>query len=158
MRKPEWFVSVLAAVVILALPAQSQDAGAYEEDEGEKKALLDPSRLTVNHSLSFGMSKAGSQSMQSQSLATTMLQYEFSAPLTLNLNFGMPIHSTAFGSHNLNQHNLQSADYFRTMPIDASLTWRPTENTMMRISVIRNASDNTAYPSYLLPSEIFQRD
>jgi hypothetical protein len=42
---------------------------------------------------------------------------------------------------NLSQNNLQSMDYFRNMPFDVSLSWRPSEKFQFNISVVN-------YPGY----------
>lgn len=104
--------------------------------------ILNPSRLAVNHSVSFGMSSSsGVSGLQSQSLYTTMLSYQFSAPLTLHVDLGFPIFSSHSMSQNLSAQNFKSADYFKSMPFDASLTWKPAENFLMKITVARNTTD-----------------
>ena len=119
-------------------PIFSQTADSYEgSSEDLKSGLLDPSRFTVNRSVSFGMSSASNSSIKSQSLYSTMIQYEFAKPVTLNLNFGLPIHSTYNQMQNLNADNIRSADYFKNIPFDVSLTWQPKDNLLMRFSVIR---------------------
>jgi hypothetical protein len=131
--------------------AQTEDA--YETSGDTPTVdLLDPSRFSINHSMSFGMASGTSSSLKSQSLYTTMLQYKFSQPVTLNLNFSLPIHSTFNDAQNLTADNLESADYFRNIPFDAHLTWKPADNLMMRISVVKqneasmlNAYQNTPY-------------
>jgi len=122
----------------------AQTETAYETDDSKSKGLLDPSRMSIHHSLGFGMAKGGSSSLQSQSLYSTMIQYKISDPLTLNLNFSLPIHSTFSPSQNLSADNLKSADYFRSVPFDVALTWQPRENMFMRLRVVkRTSSDGT---------------
>lgn len=105
-----------------------------------QSGLLDPSRFSVRHGLNFGMSSTGGSGVKSQSLYTTMLQYKFNAPITLNLNFGFPLHSSYASGMNLNEENVTSAEYFRSLPLDFSLTWQPWQNTLMRIHVERNTA------------------
>jgi hypothetical protein len=120
----------------MAILVTAQTKDAYETKEKSKVGLFDPSRLTVNHSLSFGMgSNSGISSFKSQSMYGTMLQYSFVAPVTLNLNFALPIHSTFNSSQNLNMTNLRSADYFNSIPFDFSMTWKPSENTNFTLSI-----------------------
>jgi hypothetical protein len=120
--------------LVVSVAAQTKDA--YDTGEKSKGGLLDLSRLTVNHSLSFGMaSNSGISDMKSQSMYSTMLQYSFLAPVTLNLNFGLPIHSTFNASQNISMDNLRSADYFNSIPFDFSLTWKPSENTNFTLSI-----------------------
>ncbi len=128
---------VLTAGLFGLAAAQTEDA--YETaGQQDSRGILDPSRFSINHSMSFGMASGSGSSLKSQSLYTTMLQYEFSKPVTLNLNFSLPIHSTFNSAHNITTENLESAEYFRNIPFDAHLTWNPTNNLMMRISVVKH--------------------
>lgn len=153
-------VSVSLLCLIGAGMGQTRDA--YEdsgEETGEGQSLLDPSRLSVNHSVSFGMSSSSAQAgLKSQSLYSTMLTYRFSTPVTLNLNFELPIHSTYSSGQNLNQENLQSLEYFRNMPLSAALTWQPRENLLLRFCVIRNTADCSRAQSFLpyAPANLLQ--
>ena len=137
----------LMAVSVTALFAQSEDA--YKTGDEQKSAsLLDPSRFTIHHSLSFGaMSGAGSNGLKSQSMYATMMQYQFAAPVTLNLNFGLPIHSTFSSAQNLTPNNLQSLDYFKSMPFEMSLNWQPTQNSLFRLTIAK-PGDGSMYDYY----------
>lgn len=138
------FSTLLLLVVSSTLFSQTE--AAYEDGDGDKKfKLFDKERLTVNHSLSFGMSSSSyTNGLMSQSLYATMLKYQFSKPVTVKLNFGLPIHNTYDTQTSLNSDNIKSADYFRNIPFNASITWQPTERLMMHISVMR---DPTSGPS-----------
>jgi hypothetical protein len=155
--------NALAAAIILGISlsafAQSADAYKDESSASTSKGLLDPSRLTIHHSLSFGMASTSTDinSVKSQSLYTTMLQYKFAAPVTMNLNLGFPIYSTFSPYQNLNQTNLSSAQYFKNMPLDFALTWKPSNNFMMQLNVVRDPQMSgfslysQHYSPYLLP-------
>jgi hypothetical protein len=123
----------------------SQTKDAFEQGDGSStsiKGLLDPSRLTISHSLSFGMaSGGGSSSLQSQSFYSTLMQYKFTAPVTLNLNFALPIHSTYSQYQNLSSQNFQSFEYFKNMPFDVSLSWKPSERFQFNISIVNYPSE-----------------
>jgi hypothetical protein len=136
-------IAGLSLVLSLIFSVTAQTKDAYDTGEKQNTGLLDPSRLTVNHSLSFGMgSSSGLSSMKSQSMYSTMLQYSFVAPVTLQLNFGLPIHSTFNASQNMNMQNMRSMDYFNSMPFDFRLTWQPTNNTNFTLSISKmNAYD-----------------
>jgi|GEM_PF-1511890 len=128
----------------------AQTESAYDTDNGStaaKKGMLDPSRFSMQNSLSFGMASGmnSSSNLKSQSLYTTMLQYQFAAPITVNLNFGLPIHSTVSSAQNLTSSNLQSLDYFKSMPLSASLTWQPTANMQFQLNIERNTYSNYFY-------------
>jgi hypothetical protein len=93
--------------------------------------------------MSFGMAGGDKTSgVKSQSLYSTMMQYKFQAPVTLNLNFSLPIHSTFSSAQNLTSQNIESTEYFNTIPFDVSLQWKPAENFMMKFSLVRNNSAN----------------
>lgn len=146
----------LLVLLLLAAVTWSQDASAYETSEEKKNTgLFDPSRLTIRNSLSFGAmsnSLSNASGLQSQSLYTTMMRYQFTAPVTLNLNFGLPIHSSFAQAQNLSTDNLRSMDYFKSMPFQMSLDWQPTENTSVRFSIIKAPANgyfmNSAYADW----------
>lgn len=134
----------LALIVLISSSViYSQTEAAYHETDEEKKTkVFDRDRLEVNHSLAFGMSSSSnSDKLMSQSLYTTMLKYQFSRPVTVKLNFGLPIHNTYDPLSSLNSENIKSADYFKNMPFDASITWQPNERMLFHISVMRNTSN-----------------
>jgi hypothetical protein len=136
----------LLIVALFAVAAFGQTEDAYATGENKKSGLLDPSRFTLHHSVSFGMSTSNSSSLKSQSLYTTMLQYEFSKPVTLNLDFSLPVHSTYNSAHNLSRENIESMEYLRNIPFGAHLTWEPADNLKMRLSVVRHTgAENPAY-------------
>ncbi|MBN1761320.1 MAG: hypothetical protein JW863_23555 [Chitinispirillaceae bacterium] len=134
---------IILPVICVAALGFSQSEDAYSSGGDEKKAgglagLLDPSRFSIRHSVSFGaMSSTGVNGLQSQSLYTTMMRYQFAAPVTLNLNFGLPIHSTLSSAQNLNSSNLQSLDYFKSMPFEMSLSWQPSQNTLLQLNIVK---------------------
>ncbi len=136
------------AVVILAaaLSIFAQSESAYEDDNSSSDSssstsLLDLSRLSVSHSMSFSMGGSQFSDLKSQSLYSTMMTYRFNAPLELSLNFALPIHSTFNTNQNFNQENIQSLDYFKNVPFDVSLSWKPTENLTLRFSAMRIPED-----------------
>jgi len=135
-------------ICIISL-AVSQTVEAYKDTEKKEGiSFFDPSRLTINHALSFGMSSSSAYSgLKHQSLYTTMMTYQFSNPVTLNLNFSLPIHSTYSSEFNLNADNIQSLDYFKNIPFDAHLRWQPSENFAVQLSVIRNTGASPFYYS-----------
>jgi hypothetical protein len=133
-------VLIIAEILLAATIGFGQTQESYDQGDGSSKSikgLLDPSRFTVSHSMSFGMaSGGGASSLQSQSFYSTMMQYKFTAPVTLNLNFAMPIHSSYSQYQNLTSQNLQSFGYFRNMPFDVSLSWKPSERFQFNLSIV----------------------
>lgn len=137
MKKMKIYLIIVLCILCLVNVAVSQSTDAYTKTEKEeKKGFFDPSKLSVQHSLSFGASSSSQFSgLKSQSLYSTMLTYQFSSPLTLNFNFSLPIHSTYSSAYNLNTDNLQSMEYFKNIPFDATLLWQPSEKFAMQISI-----------------------
>ena len=132
-------ISICSVIMVIGFSATAQTEDAYETGEKTNSGLFDKSRLSVQHSLSFGMmSNSGVSNLKSQSIYGTMLQYQFVAPVTVNLNFGMPIHSTLMSAQNLSVENMKSLDYFKSMPIDFNLTWKPTKNTQLQFSIVKS--------------------
>lgn len=129
----------------LALNIAAQNKEAYTNTD-QTSGLFDLSRLSVQHSLSFGMASTFNKSdLKSQSLYTTMLQYKFAAPVTVNLNFSLPIHSTFSSGQNFTPDNLSSFEYFKNVPFDFSINWQPTQNMRFLLNVSR-LTGNSYYP------------
>lgn len=136
--------AIIMLVCLFIISGSAQDQDAYSTSSEQKgNSLFDPSRLSIQHSLSFGMASAsGVSDLKSQSLYTTMLQYKFSAPVTINLNFSLPIHSTFSSVQNLTPNNLSSFEYFKNLPFNFSLNWQPTQNMLFHINVSRITANN----------------
>ncbi|MGA2506494.1 MAG: hypothetical protein ABSF80_03355 [Chitinispirillaceae bacterium] len=135
----------ILGLVLSVSPVFSQTKADYDQsssDSSKTKGLFDPSHFTVSHSMNFGMlSGGGYSSVQSQSFYSTMLQYRFAAPVTLNLNFSLPIYSTFSPYQNLTTQNMQSLNYFKNIPFDVSLSWKPSERFHFNLSIVN-------YPAY----------
>jgi len=154
-------VATIALTFAFASPlfAQSVDAydlgGSYAVGDSSV-GLLDPSRLKVSHSMSFMAGGSGTSDVRSQSLYSTMIQYKFNAPVVLSLNFNMPIHSTFNKYGNFTSDNLSSLDYFRNMPIDASIAWMPAQNLLFRVSVIKQPEAGYFYNGLYAPDRFYR--
>ena len=141
-------VIVYGAIFLFVAQGFSQSSADFKSTSGDssKGGLIDLKNLTVNHSISYGMSSFGGGSpLMSQGLYTTMLTYRFSQPVTLNLNFGFPLMSSFSQAQNLNAQNIQSLAYFKSMPIDMSLTWQPKPNLLFNLIVARNSGYGYGY-------------
>jgi hypothetical protein len=137
-----FFILCLALSVSPVFSQTKADYNQVSDSSKKSSGLFDLSRLSVSHSMSMGMmSGGGSSSIQSQSFYSTMLQYRFVAPVTLNLNFSLPIHSTFSPYQNLTGQNMQSLNYFKNIPFDVSFSWKPSERFLLNLSVVN-------YPSY----------
>lgn len=143
-------IQIMLIVFALCATVTAQTKDAYETNSAaSKNGLLDPSHFSVHNSIGFGMSSSsGSSGLQSQSLYSTMLQYRFNAPVTVTLNFGLPIHSTISSAQNLNKNNLQSMEYFKNMPLSASFTWQPTDKMLVQLNIEKNTYYNSFFGNY----------
>ena len=66
-----------------------------------------------------------------------MMQYQFAAPVTLNLNFSLPIIFLLLPYQNLLSQNLQSMNYFKNIPFDISLARKSSSDRLQfNLSVI----------------------
>lgn len=140
---------VLSILCIFSGMLFAQDKDAFSTDDSKKTGLFDPSRLTVQNSVSFGaMSSGFSSKLQSQSLYTTMMRYQFTAPVTLNLNFSLPIHSTFSPMQNLTSNNMQSLEYFKSMPFEMTVAWQPTRNTSVQFSILKTGAGDMFSGNY----------
>jgi hypothetical protein len=142
--------AIIMLVLLSIFSVSAQDEDAYNSSsEQTSNSLFDPSRLSIQHSLSFGMASAsGVSDLKSQSLYSTMLQYKFTAPVTINLNFSLPIHSTFSSSQNLTPNNLSSMEYFKNIPFNFSVNWQPTQNMLFQISVSRITANSFFWDDY----------
>lgn len=147
----------ISIVMITALTAiaLAQSESSYEfgpagnwgagDNDGGGANLVDPSRLKINHAMSFYAGGTSTSNVQSQSMYSTLIRYHFDAPVVLSLNFNMPIHSTFNQFGNFTEENLQSLDYFRNMPIDAAISWMPSDRFMLGLRVIKAPEGSPFY-------------
>ena len=150
-------VLALAAAPLFAQSVDAYDLGGSGFAGGDSSGgLLDPSRFKVSHAMSFMAGGSSVNDVKSQSLYSTMIQYKFNAPVVMSLNFNMPIHSTFNQYNNFTSDNLSSLDYFRNMPIDATIAWMPKQNLLFRLSVIKQPESGYFYNG-LYPSDRFYR-
>ncbi|NLL12501.1 MAG: hypothetical protein GX267_03800 [Fibrobacter sp.] len=142
--------AIIMLVCLSIFSVSAQDQSAYtSSSEQTGNSLFDPSRLSIQHSLSFGMASAsGVSDLKSQSLYTTMLQYKFAAPVTINLNFSLPIHSTFSSSQNFTPNNLSSMEYFKNVPFNFSINWQPTQNMIFHFNVSRITASSYFWDDY----------
>jgi hypothetical protein len=129
----------------IACGQAAQDQGAPSQSASTSlQGVATPSPLSISHSLSFGMASGmGSSSLQSESFYSTMMQYKFSGPVTLNLNFSLPIYSSFSPYQNLSAQNLQSMNYLKNIPFDVSLAWKPSDHLQFNLMVINPAAGNS---------------
>lgn len=133
MRLKRIIIPVLCTV--LSVSAQAGNAN-QQSDSG--CGLQYPPGLFVQHSLSFSASSASGSGTQSEGMYSTMLTYQFKKPLTINLDFSLPLYSTFSHEQNLTAGNLFSEEYFNTIPIDISVDWHPSDQLFFQLNVVRN--------------------
>jgi len=87
--------------------------------------LIDPSRLTVNHAVSFGFSSGGGNSLM-KSLYAANFTYRLSNPLTLNFVLGM---------QNLQLNGIPGQGSQNAFLGGFSLDYRPRKNILFRFEM-----------------------
>ena len=94
---------------------------------GSSLGLIDPSRLTVSHSVSFGGSFSNGQSLM-QSLYASCFSYRLSDPLMLTF---------ALGVQNLKYNNVPGIDAQSSLLGGFRLDYKPSDNFRFRIQFQR---------------------
>lgn len=153
-------IKMLVCIMVASLSVFSQTKDDYNTNDGKGSGLLDPSRLSVSRSISLGMASYSSSfsDVKSQSIYSTMLQYKFTAPVTLNLDFGLPIFSTFTSTQNFTPNNLKSLDYFKSVPFDVSLSWQPLENCLLQFSISKNTYGTSSYFPYFFSNDLLNQE
>lgn len=143
---------IVAVIVILcvslvdAAPTRQNDEQGFRDWLGGRQKqvsfqLFDPSRLTINHSVSFGGSFGNDASLM-QSIYMTRIGYQLSDPLTMTLLLGLQ-NSQIGGS---------APDMSLTSPIGGfMLDYKPMKNMYFHLSIIR-APQQYRFGSYDLYS------
>ena len=93
--------------------------------------LIDPSRLSVQHSFSFGFASGGGPNGGSvmQSLYATQFRYQFSNPLTMTFVLGLQ--NSRFGGGDV------TGDYSSVLG-GIKLDYRPTSNFFINVEFMRS--------------------
>ncbi|MBU0507278.1 hypothetical protein KKH27_00380 [bacterium] len=133
---------VMTAALLWAASASAQfrgtspsgDTGEYlrnRTDLGLKpfRGLLDPSRIHMSHSVQLGYASVGDRS-GSQGLYMNRIDYQISRPLGLTTYLGYQFQPSGPAEWN-------PAKYGNEFVGGADLNWRPTSNSLFRLSVYR---------------------
>ncbi|MFZ5434719.1 MAG: hypothetical protein ACOZB3_13215, partial [Calditrichota bacterium] len=93
------------------------------------RGLLDPSRMHMSHSLQFGYVSAGDRS-GSQGLYMNRIDYQISRPVALTTYLGYQFQPSGPAEWNPANRGTEFVG-------GADLNWRPTSNSLFRLSVYR---------------------
>ena len=93
------------------------------------RGLLDPSRMHMSQSVEFGYTSVGGQS-GTRGLYMNRIDYQISRPLALTSYLGYQFQPSGPAEWN-------PANYGNDFVGGADLNWRPTSNSLFRISVYR---------------------
>lgn len=96
-----------------------------------KFSLLNPNKLSVNHSVSFMSGFSSNNNAFYHSQYTNHIQYRFNPKLTLNLDLNFVNMGTAKFSDNFNIEG-NNDNNSKVLP-EFSLNYRPTENMNIKI-------------------------
>ncbi len=114
--------------------------------------LIDPSKLTINHGMSFGASFGGGNSLMS-GLYQTNLMYRLSNPLTFSLSLGLQ--NLRYGNSPTAQNSVIAGfgiDYKPTKNFQIMLRMQQVPfGTYLNNSVSSNANGGTMGSSFLQP-------
>ncbi len=102
--------------------------------------LLDPSRLSIDHAVSFGVTSSGDQSL-TQALYQSRFNYRLSNPLTLSLMMGV---------QNMNGNNIPGFNSENAVFGGFSLDYRPSKNVFFHLEMQHLPAGSYA-PAYLSP-------
>jgi hypothetical protein len=94
------------------------------------RGLLDPSRMDMSHSMSMSYVSVGDESV-SRGLYMNHLKYQISSPLSLTTHLGYQ-----FQPHGPSEWN--PANTGQEFVGGADLDWRPSRNSIFRLSVYQN--------------------
>jgi hypothetical protein len=101
------------------------------------RGLLDPSRMHMSHSVSFGYASIGGQSV-TQGLYLNRLDYQISKPLFLTTHFGYHFQPSGPAEWNPANNGSQIVG-------GAELNWQPTPATSLRVSYYHGLYPQSRY-------------
>jgi hypothetical protein len=104
------------------------------------RGLLDPSRMHMSHSFSFGYMSVGGRGV-TQGLYMNRIDYQIARPLWITTNLGYLFQASGPSEWNPAQ---RGGDFVG----GATLNWRPTSNTSFRFSVYQGMSPEPSYGYY----------
>lgn|GEM_PF-1954075 len=120
-------VLLVSVVVSTAAPTMIDKRPSVKDWIGgmgrSSAGLIDPSRLTVNHGVSFGASFGGGSSLMS-GLYQTHLKYQLSNPLTLSLSLGLQ--NLKYGDNPVAQNSIIAG---------FGIDYKPTKNFHLRLQM-----------------------
>ncbi|MCB9357106.1 MAG: hypothetical protein H6508_04160 [Calditrichaeota bacterium] len=101
------------------------------------RGLLDPSRMKMSHSVSFGYASLGGTGV-SRGLYMNRIDYQLAKPLMLTTHLGyqfQPSGPAEWNPATTGQDFVGAAD----------LTWQPTSNALFRLSVAKGMAPSNMY-------------
>ena len=118
---------------LIAAPTLKKDQFGFKDWYGgsgrSSFGLLDPSRLTVNHNVSFGFASGGGQSVM-QSLYATRFAYKLSDPLTLSVLLGV--------QNNQFAGNIPSQGSSNSILGGFAIDYRPRKDIYIRLEMLKS--------------------
>ncbi|MBK6766846.1 MAG: hypothetical protein IPG71_11210 [bacterium] len=101
------------------------------------RGLLDPSRMKMSHSVSFGYAAMGGTSV-SRGLYMNRIDYQLARPLLLTTHLGYQFQPSGPAEWNPAQ---TGTDFVGA----ADLTWEPTANSLFRLSIAHGMAPNSSW-------------
>lgn len=101
------------------------------------RGLLDPSRMHMSHSISFGYANAGGRGV-TQGLYLNRLDYQIARPLFMTTYLGYRFQPSGPAEWNPANNGTQFVG-------GAELNWRPRSDTSFRLSIYRGMYPQSSY-------------
>lgn len=160
IRLKKTFLAILALIIIGSTTAQATPYSDYSKPTvsdwiggsvghsgfglrpygSSSVGLLDPSRLSIDHAVSFGVTSSGDQSL-TQALYQSRFSYRLSDPVTLSLMMGV---------QNLNGNNIPGFNSNNSVFGGFALDYRPSKNVFFHLEM-QHLPAGSYTPEYLSP-------
>ncbi|MFC2150007.1 hypothetical protein ACFLQV_00740 [Calditrichota bacterium] len=142
LKKTLTYIAIIALTSQVGYAMPSRDSNQpgftdYMRSGSNSFSLLDPSKLTFNHNVSFGFSSGYGNSLM-QSMYATQIGYQLSDPVKLTFLLGMQ-------NNQLNPGSGQPME-FNNLLGGAALDYCPSDNFRMRFEIL-NAPGLNPYSS-----------
>ena len=151
-----WFSLALASIgfsqSLFDRPFSREGMLKTPQERLQSSGLLDASRFSMSHSYSMSYMSNGSQS-DMLGLYLNHIKYQFSIPLSLQVDWGYAIHPLEMNNPN---PNVKAGNL--TLP-RVSLQYRPTQNMLLSFEYLdlRGLGSQRSYSPYYFMDPVFGR-
>jgi len=151
MLRRALFIALLTLAYVAVASAQYRDTSPAGDTEGYLRGqspiglkvfrgLIDPSRMQMTHSVSFGYWSAGGQG-GTDALYMNHMQYQIARPLWISTHLGYEFQPSGPAEWNPGTRN---GDIVGGLDVN----WQPTSNSLFRLSLYRGLYSRPYYGEY----------